>query len=135
MSYGENQNKGVTDVGFRSIHAEDNAIRKLPIQPRNKRLKKVDLLVVRINRGGSLGNSKPCVHCLLLLSEKLPDKGYQVANVYYSTSNGTIAETKLKHLLAEPEPHFSRFYRDRNLYIRKSPSQKMLGATYSYSCC
>lgn len=96
-----------------TTHAEENAIRKLPMLPRKKHLKKVDLLVIRTSKTGVLGSSKPCIHCLMLLQTKLPEKGYKVQNIYYTSQHGDIHEATLKSLLEEDNIHMSRYYRDR----------------------
>lgn len=102
-----------------TTHAEDNAIRKLPMMPRKKHLKKVDLLVIRTSKTGTLGNSKPCVHCLMLLQNKLPEKGYKLHTIYY-TDKGEIHETTLRELLADEDNlHLSRYYREHNYQVGK----------------
>lgn len=93
-----------------TIHAEANAIMKLPKLPRKSHLKRVDLLVIRTSRDGSLGCSKPCINCVQLLSEKLPDKGYSLHTVYFSTRDGEITATTLQRL-KEEEAHVTRYYK------------------------
>lgn len=95
-----------------TIHAEDSAIRKLPNVPK-KRLKKVDLLVIRTSKTGVLGISKPCHNCIALLQTQLPQKGYRLQKVYYS-ENGEIIETTLRKL-SEEEQHMSRYYKERHM--------------------
>jgi hypothetical protein len=115
LSYGENHYKAHCNGNeASSIHAEQDAVRKLP-RPHKKlrHLKKLDIMVVRVNRNGSLGNSKPCVHCLYTLSQLLPEKGYCISRVYYSTHEGEIVDTKLNTLLREDSPHVTKFYQDR----------------------
>lgn len=96
-----------------SIHAEVNAMKKLPYLPRHKRPKKVDLLVIRVNKGGSMGNSKPCLHCLQQMKKNLPLKGYTLDTIYYTTHNGVIKEQKFTELLHEEDPHISKFYKGK----------------------
>lgn len=102
----------------KSVHAEDQAIRKLPKNESN-RIKKLDLLVIRVNKSGGLGNSKPCIHCLWLLSDLLPKRGYNVSRVYYSDEHGRLVMTKLKNLLEDEKPHVSKYYKDRSYSPRK----------------
>lgn len=100
-------------------HAEDNAIRKLPSLPRKRHLKKVDMLVIRTSKTGLLGSSKPCIHCLMLLQNKLPDKGYKLQNVYYSDQEGNICQSTLRGLFKDEHIHMSRYYRDRCFHVEK----------------
>lgn len=100
-----------------SIHAEDNVIRKLPSLPKNKRPKRVDMLVIRVNKSGAMGNSKPCIHCLFLMCTKLPMKGYSVSDIYFSTTEGTVKMMKLQELLYEDEHHVSRYHKERKSKI------------------
>ena len=102
----------------KSVHAEDQAIRKLPITD-NKRRKRVDLLVIRVNRNGSFGNSKPCLHCIWLLSQKLPERGYSIGRVYFSNAMGQIVMCKMHDLVEDDTPHISKYYKDRNYNPRK----------------
>lgn len=96
-----------------TIHAEHDAILKLPtLSRRNKRHKKqIDLVVVRASKTGCLGNSRPCYHCLLLLSSLPPKKGYQINRIYYSNENGDIIDASLEALLFAESPHISKYYR------------------------
>lgn len=105
-SYGENKAK-VSEPG--SVHAEDDAIDKLPTLPRKRRLRKVDLLVIRANAGGTVGNSKPCITCIRALESKLPKKGYILDTVYYTDRGGVIVEKKFSHLSLE-SPHIPKLY-------------------------
>jgi hypothetical protein len=94
-----------------SIHAEDNAIRKLPFLPKNKKQKRVDMLVVRVNRSGNLSNSKPCLNCIILMCTRLPAKGYTLNDVYFSTAEGTLDVMRLSALVDEDNHHVSHYDR------------------------
>ncbi len=100
-----------------TIHAEDAAFRKLPSLPR-KRLKKIDLLVIRTSKTGVLGLSKPCTDCLNVL-QKLPEKGYSLQKIYYSTRDG-IEETTLKRLLEDDNHHISKYHKEHMNMKRSS---------------
>jgi len=117
-SYGENHYNNPNDSACSSIHAEANAMKKLLPLPRQKKLKKVDLLVIRVSKNGSYGNSKPCIHCILNLSKNLPDKGYILHDVYYTDGNGGIISIRFQELLNETHPHISRFYLEKNFKIK-----------------
>jgi hypothetical protein len=96
------------------VHAEDHAVQRLPPQPSNrKRLHKLDILVVRVSKTGMMGNSKPCHHCLMLLAQQLPPRGYYISNVYFSNEQGDIQCMKLSNLLYHDEHHFSRFHKEQ----------------------
>lgn len=112
LSYGENH-YDCNPKRDNSIHAEQDAVRKLPRHKRINRFKKLDILVIRVNRSGSLGNSKPCLQCLQTLAENLPEKGYTLSKVYYSNDMGEILETKLQTLLTEDTPHITKYYQCR----------------------
>jgi hypothetical protein len=144
LSYGENHYKGNRCMDGRckcraekSVHAEQHAVQKLPPpQKRGRHLKKVDLLVIRVNRSGTMGNSKPCVHCIYMLAQKLPEKGYSLARIYYSDEKGGIHESKLRTLMWEDEaPHLTKFYQDHPGRIARDIRKNMasLGKNSSYA--
>jgi cytidine deaminase len=116
ISYGENRHKPNT---LSTIHAEENAIRKLPPikkkKNNNKNPIKLDLLVIRV--ASQMGNSKPCIHCLLKLRE-LPSRGYSVRRVFFSTSSGAIVRYSLDYLLNEEDPHVSSFYESTGFRLK-----------------
>jgi hypothetical protein len=117
-SYGENQYNNASDSTCSSIHAEANAMRKLLPLRRQKNLKKIDLLVIRVSKNGQFGNSKPCIHCILNLSKNLPDKGYTLQDVYYTDERGDIIANKFQNLIHESNPHMSRFYTQKNFKVK-----------------
>lgn len=118
ITYGENYYKVGHDT-YESVHAEDSAMRKLASHGTQKRKRKVDLLVMRINKSGSYGNSKPCLHCILQLSQILPRKGYTLSKVYYTTDKGEMVSTRFQHLLQDEDQHVSKYYKERNFQVRK----------------
>ncbi len=107
MSYGENHYSAGL---FPTVHAEDDAISKLPVLKRNKKLKKIDMLVVRVNHGGTLGNSKPCFKCISDLYKKLPKKGYILDTVYYTDRFHNVVSKKFSHLVSEGDYHVPKFF-------------------------
>jgi hypothetical protein len=109
ISYGENRynNGGI----FPTVHAEDDAINKLPVLRRNRRrLKKIDLLVIRANQGGTVGNSKPCEKCLGDLYRKLPKKGYVLDTVHYTDKGEILVSKKFTKLLYDENKHVSKYF-------------------------
>jgi tRNA(Arg) A34 adenosine deaminase TadA len=82
---------------FGSLHAETNAIMQYYgkyltyekngwnfFPPEGKRIQKLDLIVVRVNKCGDICNSRPCYNCLELM------KTVGIRKVYYSISNDKL---------------------------------------------
>jgi cytidine deaminase len=112
LSYGTNMYD--TGGGARTIHAEANAIYNLPSRPRSKKLKSINILVIRTSVSGKLGMSKPCAKCLLDMIIYPPKKGYTIKNIYYSNSQGDIVETTLKNIIEDGNLHISKYYKNHN---------------------
>ncbi len=115
QSYGENHYKTYKYDHISSVHAEANAIKKLQSLPRQRRPKKIDLMVVRVSCSGKLGSSKPCLHCIVKMYRELPIKGYNLEDVYYTDSEGVICCKKFIELLDDDTPHVSKYYKERNM--------------------
>jgi hypothetical protein len=109
LSYGFN--KMGDSEGLRpGMHAEYDAIRKLLPLKNNKKLKNINILVIRISGKNKLQSSKPCANCIECM-KKLPVKlGYRIQNIYYSNDDGSIIKTNLYNL-DNKETHYSGFYR------------------------
>lgn len=114
LSYGENYYKP-HPVLETTVHAEHDAIINLPTRPRNLRRKKVDILIIKTSKTGCLGMSKPCAHCISIMTDIAPKKGYKIERVYYSTEDGVITYNKLGELISDPDMHISKFYKSRML--------------------
>jgi len=98
-----------------SVHAEINAINNLIRHSANKKhLIKIDLLVIRTSNTGKLGMSKPCLKCIIDLSNLPQKKGYILKNIYYSNSEGSIIKTNLKSLIESKDYHITRYYLNHN---------------------
>lgn len=82
----------IKKFGQPSIHAEHLALLKL-LRMKNKP-KIFDLIVIRLSQNKILGNSKPCVHCLL----RLRDSGIDIRNIYYSVDENTICCEHIKNM-------------------------------------
>ena len=78
-----------------SVHAEKDLFDKLLSQ---KKMKKINILVVRFTKNGVLGMSKPCDKCIQFLSVFPQRKGYTINKVYYSDQNGNIIKSNLRKL-------------------------------------
>ena len=90
------------------IHAECAAISKLMPIRNKKRLKSINLVVIRISPKNKIQSSKPCNNCIKTM-RVLPKKlGYIIKHIYYSTSDGTIIKTTLSSLEID-EKHYSRY--------------------------
>ena len=78
-----------------TIHAEHNAIHKLPKNPK-KRSKVIDIIVFRTNKkGDSLLMSKSCPNCLKHLTRGLIHKNYKLRNFYYTNNNSLYRDNSI----------------------------------------
>jgi hypothetical protein len=102
---------------------------KLPSRSTKGRRTRLDLLVIRLNKGGTVGNSKPCVLCLEEL-KKLPGRGYILDTVHYSLMN-RIVTVKFSELLEAPK-HVPKFFsedpNDRRTQQEPIRNKKMEGS-------
>jgi len=110
LSYGVNVYADI-DGKTPGIHAEEDAIMKLPYMKSKKRLESVNILVVRLSKTNKVQCSKPCHNCIKMLSTYPKIKGYNIRYVYYSNENGGITRTTLSKLTHEQQ-HFSRYYKN-----------------------
>ena len=81
-----------------SIHAERNAINKLP-NNKLKKIIKINIIVIRVSSTGIIGMSKPCSKCVRDMSIFPNKKGYTIDKIYYSDENGNIIKTTLHKLI------------------------------------
>ena len=102
-----------------TIHAEEDAINKLPPKKRSKRLEDVNLIVIRTTKTGVLGNSAPCVHCLKYMKEDAEARGYKINKIYYSNSDGKIECHNLNDLITSDILHISAYYKINNYNMTK----------------
>ena len=72
-----------------------DAIDKLRTREKNKKLCKVNLMVIRVNNSGNLCSSQPCQKCVNYMNTVAVQKGYKIKNVYYSTAEGIIEKKRL----------------------------------------
>ena len=114
MAFGENHDSNI-GTSYNSIHAEEDALNKLPQAPPRKKKPRIDLLVIRTTQAGYLGMSRPCSRCTMLLHKMIPAKGYILGNVYYTHSNDTLVKTKIDSLVVQhkAEPHITLYYRSK----------------------
>jgi tRNA(Arg) A34 adenosine deaminase TadA len=67
-------------IYHRTMHAEINVFEKLP----KKKVRGMDILVIRINKNLALKNSRPCNQCIGILAK------LGIRKVYYSNEDGNI---------------------------------------------
>lgn len=116
LSIGEN--KSYNNSTLRNIHAEMDCIDRLPNR-KNKKLMRVNLLVIRLTKRFVLGNSYPCAVCLKYLYDTSIKKGYVIDNIYYSNQDGLIECHKFVDLIKSPKQIFSAFYRNNKINQEK----------------
>lgn len=90
-----------------SIHAEHDAINRLPTRTSKKKMK-VHIIIIRIKKNNKTGMSKPCKGCIEKMSRLLLIKGYRMVNVQYSNDHGSLDKIKFNKLKNEKNPHVSR---------------------------
>jgi hypothetical protein len=109
------------------LHAEECAINNLIKKKQSsdmKRLKPIDILVIRVNKSKQLKNSKPCARCVTNMLTLPAKAGYYIKYVYYSNDRGTITRIKLSHLSEKKEQHISGYYKHHG-YVSKVLSSKL----------
>ena len=108
ISFGYNHDRMICNRNFiTSYHAEIHSITQL-LQSRNingiKKIfnhspcnkythivtKKLEIMVIRLDKFGNLKNSKPCKHCLEAL------KMMNIKTIYYSTDAGVIEKERIR---------------------------------------
>ena len=75
-------------VFYKTMHAEITVFEKLP----KKKVRGLDILVIRINKHLALRNSRPCNDCI----DKLLKLG--IRKVYYSNEEGRIVSEIVEHM-------------------------------------
>ena len=84
-----------------------DAMKNLTSFIRCKKIKKekMNLIVLRINKGGNLCESAPCHHCTLELAK---NKNIHIDRLYYSRADGTITCIKFKEWVTNGNFHISK---------------------------
>ena len=109
LSYGINR-MGDSDGIIPGVHAEQDSIAKLPSLKKKKRLKNINILVIRLSGRNKLQTSKPCHNCINVMKMLPIKKGYNIQNIFYSNEEGNIIKTSLIDL--DKEEHFySKYYK------------------------
>ena len=110
-----------TNRRFRSMpskHAEIDAIEKIR---RWKNLpSEIDLFVIRLTRGGQLTESRPCMHCVMMMvASRL-----NIRNIYYSTTGGEIAMETMCEMKCSSRQHISSGVRSRHKVQKQNKNKK-----------
>lgn len=83
---------------------------------RNRCLKKLNMVVIRVNNSNQLTNSKPCCNCIYYL------RLYGIKNIYYSNENGEI----IKEKISEIETNHTSISHTKYLEFLKTDSVELL---------
>jgi len=119
LSYGINHYQPTTIT--RTIHAEVDALNKLPF---SRKKRKINILILRLTKKDkNLCMSRPCQSCLNTMAYLLPKKGYIIKNVYYSNANGTIEKTTLSKLYEQQNCKKTK-YNKFNYYDNKEEDEE-----------
>lgn len=102
LSYGDNTNSSKYDF-IANDHAEICALKKLKPRSGTKKLRGLDLVVVKVNKSGKILNSKPCADCLKKMSIIACKFGYYINRIFYSTAEGEIVKTNIRKLKKETQ--------------------------------
>ena len=120
ISYGYNCYRGsVTTANNATIHAEHCAINRLKTRERNKKLLKINILVIKISNTGLISMSKPCKHCVENMQMLANKKGYYINNVYFSNNEREIEKWTYHELENDETKHVTEFYKNssyRNIH-------------------
>jgi len=112
LSYGINIYADVEGINS-TIHAEYNAVTKLPSLPNNrKRLCQCNIMVVRLSKTTRSHMSRPCYRCLTNLVEISEKKGYKIKHVYYTDSDEKMVKTTLHKMLNDTQ-YYTRYQRNQ----------------------
>ena len=102
-----------------TIHAEHFAINKLKARPKNKKLFKISIVVIKVSPTGLIGMSKPCKHCVENMQRLANQKGYCIEYVYFSNSKRQIEKWSYADLENDPHNHVTEFYKNDSDKFKK----------------
>lgn len=112
LSIGENSQREARSGCCYCSHAEMDAIRKLPPLKLRGRKQEINLIVIRVDRLGSLKNSTPCFMCIKYMNWINIKSSYKIKTVCHSDSYGNVIIRKFNDLLNSSEKHISQRFRD-----------------------
>lgn len=84
-----------------SRHAEADVLNKIKHKKNLPRC--VDIFVIRLSKSGTLGESRPCYHCL----EMMEKSGLNIKYIYYSNYEGQIIREKFNFMKNNPSTYIS----------------------------
>jgi hypothetical protein len=108
LAFGINCNDPVGYMNMPSKHAEADAMNKIRFKKNMPR--HIDIFVIRLNKLGNLGESRPCYHCLTMMELS----GLNIKYIYYSTASGHITREKFSTMKDSPITHVSSGIRKIN---------------------
>lgn len=107
------ENSFIKNETCTTIHAELDALQKIikwRICPN-----KLDLLVIKLNKNGEIGEAKPCPHCIFILN----NTKIKIKNIYYSSKvNNKYCIVKEKF----------------NKMVEPIDDKRILSKAYRYKC-
>ena len=109
---GENSDRPLYSNNKMTTHAEMDALIKVDSLIRCKKLKKnskLNLIVIRINKHGSLRESAPCFHCTKELAKR---NNIIIDKLYFSRTNESITCIKFDKYINNFTPYISRGWKD-----------------------
>lgn len=114
---GENSDKSLFGNSKIKTHAEIDALKKLLKLIKFKKIKKpcMDLLVLRVNKNLSLGESAPCYHCTQMLSKCT---NITIDKLYYSCNGGSICCIKFSDWVINGTDHVSKGWRVCHIHTK-----------------
>ena len=95
IEYGINNINNNKNKQFFTIHSEINLINKYK-RSQNKLKKNKKLIVIRLSKNGTIGNSKPCINCIKILRKYM--KQLNINYIVYSNENSKLVELSYKDM-------------------------------------
>lgn len=109
-------NIAVQRCGKWTIHAEEAALKKCMDNNKEAKSLKIDILVVRLSKDNTLGQSLPCTNCVNFMSKIQNTHNIVIKNVYYSACCGNIYKEKFCDIVNSDKIHPSTgFCRKANI--------------------
>jgi hypothetical protein len=119
VAFGENSVREAWNGCCYGLHAEMDALRKLPFIPKKNRKIEINLLVIRVDKHGLIKNSEPCFMCIKHMDRLTKTTAYKLNDIYYSDENGNVILRKFDEMRLDPEKHISLRFR-KNIKINKT---------------
>jgi len=91
-----------------------DAIRHLPPCYLRARRRKIDIVVIRVDKNGNLKNSMPCFMCINHMNRINKQTNYTFKHVIYSNDEGGVTCCKFDELLNSKNKHVSFRFKKTN---------------------